>query len=218
MSEEKSKEEFKQAVYCGIHARYTSRQAQWFMMMSFTAMIVGYVGFWGSSISYFGLSLDIGLILGLDSFVLTESMLMIPIHFIVSMIFFAGGIEWYLLCRHCPCYEHSGKEHGNEGRFYCLANWGSPKLFKYDPAPVTRFGQAVFLLWGIGFAFIFPIIYLLDRFGWLLVYALVTSSFFISLQHFHCSTCPNFGCFLNTVPEEKRKEFLEVLRSGEIYD
>ncbi|MDF1539213.1 MAG: hypothetical protein P1Q69_09965 [Candidatus Thorarchaeota archaeon] len=217
MNEKEENGSHKQPIYCGIHARYDGKQARWFAIMSFTAMIVGYVGLWGSSISYLGLSFDIGIFFGLDSFILTESMLMIPIHFIIAMLFFAGGLEWYVLCRHCPCYEHSGLEHGNEKRFYCLANWGSPKLFKYDPTPVSRFGQAVFLIWGIGFAFLFPVIYLFDRFEWLFVFVLVVGSFLMTLRHFHCSTCPNFGCPLNSVPKEKREEFLEKMKSGEIY-
>jgi hypothetical protein len=208
----------KQRIYCGIHARYGSKDARWFGTVSFVVMIVAYIGLWGSSISYLGLSFDIGAFLSLESFILTESMLMIPMHFIVAMIFFAGGIEWYVLCRHCPCYEHSGKEHGNEGRFYCLANWGSPKIFKYEPSPVSRAGQAVFLIWGIGFAFLFPLIYLIDRIGWALAYLLVAFAFLYTLRHFHCSTCPMFSCALNCVPEEKKEEFMEKLQSGEIYN
>lgn len=217
MKENQTNDKQTQSVICGIHARYSGKDTRWFAIMSSTAMIVGYIGLWGSSISYFGLSFDIGIFLGLDSFILTESIIMIPIHFIIAMLFFAGGIEWYLLCRHCPCYEYSGKEHGNEKRFYCLANWGSPKLFKYDPSPVSRIGQAVFLIWGIGFAFLFPAVYLFDRIGWLVAYLLVVGAFLVSLRHFHCSTCPNFGCPLNSVPKENREEFLEKLQSGEIY-
>jgi hypothetical protein len=215
MSDDKSTD--KQNIHCGIHARYSSKEARWFATVSFAVMIVAYIAMWGSSISYFGFSFDIGSFLGLDSFLLTESMLMIPLHFLVAMIFFGGGVEWYVLCRHCPCYEHSGKEHGNESRFYCLANWGSPKVFKYEPAPVSRAGQVVFLIWGIGFAFLFPIIYLIDRFGWALAYLLVALAFLHTLRHFYCSTCPMFSCALNCVPEEKKEEFILKLESGDIY-
>ncbi|UCE10859.1 MAG: hypothetical protein JSW61_02730 [Candidatus Thorarchaeota archaeon] len=206
-----------QTVYCGIHARYHGRDARWFATISFATMLMAYIAMAGSSISYLGLTFDIGTLIGLGPFVLTESMIMIPIHFLVSMLFFAGGIEWYVLCRHCPCYEHSGKEHGNDKRFYCLANWGSPKLFKYDPSPVSRAGQAIFLIWGIGYAFLFPLIYLWDRLDWLLAYLIVTFAFLATLRHWACSSCPNFGCPLNHVPSENREEFMKKLESGEIY-
>jgi len=164
----------------------------------------------GSSVSYFGLSFDIGTFLGLSPFILTESMLMIPVIFIISMLFFAGGLEWYVLCRHCPCYEYSGKEHGKENRFYCLGNWGSPKLFKYKPGHISRVEQAIFLIF-VAFYALSPIFYLIDRWEF---FALV---FFVTLRHWGCSRCPNFGCVLNTVPEEKRMKFLEALEKGEIY-
>jgi hypothetical protein len=216
MSDDELNEVKKQAVYCGIHARYSSRDARWFGTISFSIMIIGYIGMAGSSISYFGLSFDIGGFFGLGSFVLSESMIMIPILFLVSMLFF-GFVEWYVLCRHCPCYEYSGREHGNEDRFYCLANWGSPKIFKYDPTPVSTTGRIVFLVWGIGIAFMTPLFYLWDRIPWLVAYLLATVAFLATLRHWGCSSCPNFGCALNCVPEENRKEFQKKLEAGEIY-
>jgi hypothetical protein len=206
----------KQKVYCGIHARYSGEDAKWFGTISFSVMIIAYIGMVTSSISYFGWSFDIGSLLGLDPFVLSESMIMVPLHFIIAMVFF-GFVEWYVLCRHCPCYEHSGKEHGNTKRFYCLANWGSPKLFKYDPSPVSGAGRAVFLIWGIGWAFLLPIFYLWDRIDWFLAYLLVVVAFLATLRHWGCSSCPNFGCALNTVPKDKEDQFKQKLESGEIY-
>ncbi len=216
MPEQEIDDEEKQSVYCGIHARYSSKDARWFAIISFATMIVAYIGIASSSISYVGLSFDIGVFLGLDSFVLTEAMIIIPIHLIIAMIFF-GGAEWYVLCRHCVCYEHSGKEHGDENKFYCLANWGSPKLFKYEPSPVSTAGRAVFLIWGIGFSFLFPVLYLWDRLDWLIAYLLMTFAFLVTLRHWGCSSCPNFGCALNCVSEENRKAFEEKLIAGEVY-
>ncbi len=216
MSKDETENNDRQRIYCGIHARYGARDAKWFATISFSVMIVAYIGMITSSISYLGLSFDIGSLLGLGPFVLSESMLMIPVHLIISMVFF-GFVEWYVLCRHCPCYEHSGREHGNEGRFYCLANWGSPKLFKYEPSPVSSAGRAVFLLWGIGWAFLFPLVYLWDRMDWFLAYLLIVFAFVTTLRYIGCNSCPNFGCALNTVPKEKQEEFKKKLESGEIY-
>ncbi len=207
----------KQKVYCGIHARYDSSDARWFATISFSVMIFAYIGLSSSSISYLGWSIDIGTILGLSSFVLSEPMIMIPLHFIIAMIFF-GGVEWYVLCRHCPCYEHSGMEHGNKNKFYCLANWGSPKIFKYSPTPVSTAGRAVFLIWGIGWSFLFPFVYLWDRLDWFLGYGLVMIAFLATLRHWGCSSCPNFGCALNCTTEKNREDFSKMLDSGEIYE
>lgn len=209
--------ETRKATYCGVHARYSSTDARWFATISFATMAVAYIGMISSKISYFGIKFDIGSFLGLEPFTLTESMIMVPLHFIIAMIFF-GGVEWYVLCRHCPCYEHSGEEHGNRGRFYCLANWGSPKLFKYEPSPVSMLGRAIFLIWGIGWSFLFPLLYLWDRPDWFITYLLVISVFVTTLRHFGCSSCPNFGCVLNCTPEENRAEFTRKLENGEVYN
>lgn len=206
----------KQKVYHGVVARYHWHDARWFATIGFVPFVIAFIGMVTSSITYFGWSFDIGSFLGLGSFVLTEGMLMFPVHFILSMLFFAGGIEWYVLCRHCPCYEYSGKEHGKENRFYCLANWGSPKLFKYKPGHISRAGQATFLGF-IAFFLLFPILYFLDRWEFVLFQLIVTISFVVTLRHWSCSQCPNFGCILNCVPEEKREKFLKSMEEGQIY-
>ena len=209
--------ERKQKVYHGIVARYHVHDMRWFATVGFAPFIVAFAGMVTSSISYLGWSFDIGSFLGFGSFVMTEGMLMFPVYLIISMLFFAGGIEWYVLCRHCPCYEHSGHEHGNENRFYCLANWGSPKLFKYKPGHISRAAQATFLVF-TGFFLLFPILYFLDRWEFVLFQLVMALSFIVSLRHWGCSQCPNFGCILNCVPEEKKEQFIKALESGEIYE
>ena len=210
MSEEKQK------TYHGVVARYHFHDARWFAVIGWAPFIIAFAGMATSSISYLGLSFDIGLFLGLSSFVLTEGMLMFLLYFIISMLFFAGGIEWYVLCRHCPCYEHSGVEHGKENRFYCLGNWGSPKVFKYKPGHISRLGQGTFLVF-VAFFLFFPIVYFLDRWEFVLFQLVMAASFIVTLRHWGCSQCPNFGCILNCVPEKNREEFLEALSRGEVY-
>lgn len=203
--------------YDGVTVRYTVHDMRWFAALGFVPFIVGASGMIFSSVSYFGINYDIGAVLGLGSFVLTESMIMVAVFFLFGMLFFAGGIEWYVLCRHCPCYGYSGKAHGTEGRFYCLANWGSPKLFKYKPGRINRGEQLVFLIWSSLF-YALPILYLVDRLELVIVQIIVIVAFFLTLRHWCCSTCPNFGCILNCVPAENKFEFLEALESGQVYD
>jgi hypothetical protein len=205
-----------QDVHHGVTARYSSRDARWFAGAGFAPMIVGAIGMIGSGVSYFGWAFDIGSFFGAGTFILTESVLMIPLYFFISMLFFAGGVEWYVLCRHCPCYEHSGKEHGNENRFYCLANWGSPRIFECKPGPISRLGQATFLVW-TGFYLLFPVVYLVDRWEFVIIQLVMTAVFVLSLRHWVCSQCPNFWCVLNCVDEKSRRRFLEAVERGEVY-
>jgi hypothetical protein len=208
--------EEKQKTYHGVVARYHFHDARWFAVIGWAPFIIAFAGMATSNISYLGLTFDIGSFLGLGSFVLTEGMLMIPLYFFVSMLFFVGGIEWYVLCRHCPCYEYSGREHGNEKRFYCLGNWGSPKPFKYKPGHISRAGQATFLGF-VAFYLLFPMLYFLNRWEFLLFQVSFVVIFLVTLRHWACSSCPNFGCILNCVPEDQRQKFLEACERGEVY-
>ena len=44
---------------------------------------------------------------------------------------FFGFIETRVLCSHCPHYAEEGAS------LRCWANYGSPKLFKYRPGPMS---------------------------------------------------------------------------------
>ncbi|MFW9768401.1 MAG: hypothetical protein ACFFF9_05640 [Candidatus Thorarchaeota archaeon] len=206
----------KQREFHGVVARYSFHDARWFAVIGFAPYFMAFLGMVTSSVNYLGWSYDIGTFFGLGSFILTEPMLMFILYFIVTMLFFAGGLEWYVLCRHCPCYEHSGGEHGNENRFYCLANWASPKLFKYKPGKISRGGQAVFVIF-VAFFLFFPIVYYVGSWEFIFFQSLYALFFYVSIRHWTCSSCPNFGCILNCVPEEKREAFLRAMESGEIY-
>ncbi|MGQ4912759.1 MAG: hypothetical protein ACP6KW_11365 [Candidatus Thorarchaeota archaeon] len=203
-------------VVYGIVADYHWHDTRWFAYFGFAPIIIGAIGMVSSGASYLGWTLDIGTILGLGPIVLSESVLMIPVYFVVSMLFFAGGVEWWVLCRHCPCYEYSGARHGNEKKFYCLGNWGSPKLYKYAPGRISRLGQAVFVLW-VAFYLFFPILYMLDRWELAVIQVITAVSFVVTLRHWACSHCPNFGCILNCVSAEDKEAFIEAMESGLVY-
>jgi hypothetical protein len=200
----------------GIVSQYHWYDARWFAIIGFAPYIIAFAGMTTTSVSYFGWSFDIGSFLGLGPFILSEGMLMFVVYFTITMLFFAGGIEWYVLCRHCPCYEHSGVAHENEGRFFCLANWGSPKLFKYKPGQISRVGQATFLIF-VGFFLLFPIVYFIDRWEFVLFQLTFALIFTVTLRHWGCSSCPNFGCVLNCVDEKSKQRFLQDLQEDKIY-
>ena len=208
--------EVKQKTFGGVVARYHWHDARWFATIGFAPYFIAFAGMVTSNVSYFGWSFDIGSLLGLGPFILNEGFLMFILYFAVTMLFFAGGLEWYVLCRHCPCYEFSGVEHGNKNRFYCLGNWGSPKLFKHKPGHISRPAQATFLGF-TSFFLLFPIAYFITRWEFVLVQLAMAVSFVATLRHWACSQCPNFGCVLNCADEDSKRQFLEDLKSGKIY-
>ena len=121
------------------------------------------------------------------------------------MIFgYFGFVEIRVMCSHCPHYAEPGKS------LQCWANYGSPRLWKYRPGPMSATEKFVFfsgfaLIWG------YPLIFLLAGLQWLFlfVYVLTTASLFVTLQRSYCSQCMNFACPLNHVDEAVRIEFFK---------
>ena len=117
---------------------------------------------------------------------------------------FFSFLEIRVMCSHCPHYAEEGSS------LKCWANYGSPKLWKYRPGPMTLLEKTVF--WG-GFAVVFgyPLFFLLQGLQWflLIVYAITLGGFFMTLRTFLCSQCMNFACPLNAVQDKTRRLFFE---------
>ncbi|HOO89972.1 MAG TPA: hypothetical protein PLA74_04040 [Syntrophales bacterium] len=129
-----------------------------------------------------------------------SGLLLIP--WIVFVIAFFGFIEIRVMCSHCPHYAES------ESSLKCWANYGSPKVWKYRPGPMTVTEKIVFLggfviVWGYPVPFLFfgPQMFLL------ILYLMTTGGFFMTLKMFLCSQCMNFACPLNSVDEKIRNQF-----------
>ena len=90
------------------------------------------------------------------------------------------------------------------------------RLFKYKPGHINRGAQLVFLIWAWLYA-VLPILYFWNRFEWVIAQVVIVGVLFITLRHYGCTSCPNFGCILNIVPQENRDKFLEAMNAGEIY-
>ncbi len=121
----------------------------------------------------------------------------------IIMAYF-GFVEIRVMCSHCPHYAEEGKS------LKCWANYGSPKLWKYRPGPMTGRERIVFLagfvlVWG------YPIVFLVSGFQWflLLVYLTTVAGFFMTVKTFLCTQCINFACPLNRVGEDVRMMFFE---------
>jgi len=120
------------------------------------------------------------------------------------LISFFGFIEIRVMCSHCPHYAEEGST------LRCWANYGSPKLWKYRPGPMSRTENVVFFA-GLVAVFGYPISFFPVGGAWFLltVYLLVTAGFALTLKKLLCSQCMNFACPLNGVAEPVRQLFWE---------
>jgi len=117
---------------------------------------------------------------------------------------FFGFIEIRVMCSHCPHYAEEGTS------LRCWANYGSLKLWKYRPGPMSMAENIVFFT-GFVAVFGYPLGFFVAGGLWFLlgVYFLLTASFFVTLKRFLCSRCMNFACPLNGVAEPVRQLFWE---------
>ena len=126
------------------------------------------------------------------------------IPWILFVIAYFGFIEIRVMCSHCPHYAESGNS------LRCWANYGSPKLWTYRPGPMSIIEKIV-LLGGFVIVWGYPLLFLIlsGKLFLLIVYLITTAGFFMTLKTYLCSQCMNFACPLNSVGEEKRKQFFE---------
>ena len=122
----------------------------------------------------------------------------------IIVVGFFNFVEIRVLCSHCPHYAEEG------GSLRCWANYGSPKIWKYRPGPMTLLEKTV-LLTGFALVWGYPLFFLIADFQLflLIVYPLTVAGFFMTLRTFLCSQCMNFACPLNTVNSEIRKDFFD---------
>ena len=130
------------------------------------------------------------------------------IPWIALFILYFGFIEIRVMCSHCPHYAEP-----NLKSLKCWANYGSPKLWKYRPGPMSFLEKLIFYF-GFIVIFSYPIpFYILKSsivsYLFLCIYTILIVSAFILLKKYYCSQCINFACPLNTVDSEKRKEFFK---------
>lgn len=123
---------------------------------------------------------------------------------IILVTAFFGFVEIRVLCSHCPHYAESSSS------LRCWANYGSPKLWRYRPGPMSGTEKSVFL-GGLAVVWGYPLVFLIlgGKMILLAAYALSTAAFFLALSRFMCSRCMNFACPLNRVKEQERSRFLE---------
>jgi hypothetical protein len=120
------------------------------------------------------------------------------------MLFFFSVWEIRILCSHCPYYAEDSKV------LHCIANHGSPKLWKYRPQPMNRAEK--FQLWiGFGLFTLFPLGMLINgKAWWWLLAALAGWLIFARyLTTRVCTRCINLSCPLNRVPKHIAQAYLD---------
>ena len=116
-----------------------------------------------------------------------------------------GLLEIRVMCSHCPHYAEPGTN-----SLKCWANYGSPKLWKYRPGPMSRM-ETFWFIGGFVVILGYPLVFLLIGAQWFLLamYVLTTVGAIVTLLMSFCSQCMNFACPLNRVDDATRQAFFE---------
>lgn len=122
---------------------------------------------------------------------------------IMAIIFF-GFWEIYILCSHCPFYAL------NSGHIVCIANFGCPKFFRYQPGPISK-SKKIQLVIGFIIMSVYPFVFMILGHQYLLLFISLGGLlfFFGGLFKFVCTKCINFSCVFNRVPVNKVNAYLK---------
>ena len=119
-------------------------------------------------------------------------------------VLFFGYVEALVLCRHCPHYAEKGL------LLRCHANWGLPKIPKFNPRPLNFSEKAIWLFY-VAILFLYYVPFFIISQQWLL-FLLTTTALFVAawtLQRTQCNRCYNLLCPINKVPDDVKRVFLE---------
>jgi hypothetical protein len=119
----------------------------------------------------------------------------------LAVVFF-GYVEALVLCRHCPHYAEEGFT------LRCHANWGLPKIPRFDPRPLNRLEQVIWLAY-VAVLFLYPLPFFIVSGQWLLlaIYAWAVFAWAWTLLRTQCNRCYHLSCPLNRVPADVREAF-----------
>jgi hypothetical protein len=119
----------------------------------------------------------------------------------LAAVFF-GYIEALVLCRHCPHYAETGK------LLRCHANWGLPKIPRFDPRSLSTLEKGAWLAY-VTVLFLFFLPFFIAGRQWVFLGLCVGATVVVAwrLQRHQCRRCYNLSCPVNRVPEAVRAEF-----------
>jgi len=127
------------------------------------------------------------------------------IPWIALCLSYFGLIEIKVMCSHCPHYAEP-----EINTLKCWANYGSPKLWKYQPGPMTEGEQFIFFAGLVAIAG-YPFTFLIIGSQWILliIFILTVSGMAFFMSRLMCSRCMNFACPFNHVDQNTRKAFFK---------
>lgn len=132
-----------------------------------------------------------------------SALLLIPWGIFIFLYF--GLIEIRVMCSHCPHYAEPDIK-----SLKCWANYGSPKIWKYRPGPMSILEKIIFIS---GFAMIlFPpivILFIQQNFIFAIVYSILLVLWKFLLKVFYCNRCINFACPFNAVDNDTKESFFD---------
>lgn len=127
--------------------------------------------------------------------------------FVAFAVLFFEFWEIRILCSHCPFYAEGTRT------IHCTANYGSLKIWKYRPGPMSRSEE---IQLAIGFVILAALVVLPSTFLitnghylWAVPPIVGLAAFGYILRRFHCDSCINFACPFNPMPRSIRDEFLK---------
>lgn len=128
-------------------------------------------------------------------------LLFIP--WVILILSYFGFVEIRVMCSHCPHYAEPGIK-----TLKCWANYGSLKIWKYRPGPMSLNEKILFFL-GIIIIFAYPIPFfiLIKNYIFLGLYIILIVFAKWALNKYFCSYCINFACPLNNVTDEIKTKF-----------
>ena len=140
-------------------------------------------------------------VVGGTGIVLFNAWLLVP--WAALFIGYFGFVEIRVMCSHCPHYAEPGRS------LQCWANYGSPKLWRSRPGPMSAAETAVFFV-GLGVLAGYPLVVLALGGEWLLIglLALAVAVMAGFMAPNMCNQCMNSACPLNRVDPAVRADFL----------
>lgn len=123
---------------------------------------------------------------------------------IVLGLFYFGYFEARVLCRHCPHY-------GEPGFFLrCHANYGLPKIPRFDSKPMSKYEQAAWLIYtGVLILWFVPFFVMSGQWLLLLIASWGLFAAVWTINRTQCTRCYNLSCPVNRVPDDVREKFFE---------
>jgi hypothetical protein len=157
--------------------------------------------FGGKELSRFFLIAFPSFILGGMGITRVNAWLFIP--WLALILGYFGLVEIRVMCSHCPHYAEPGIS-----TLKCWANYGSPKLWKYRPGPMSAGENIVFFAGWILIAG-YPLAFLVIGMQWLLLalFALLAAELAVVMRLRLCNCCMNFACPFNRVEQSVRVAF-----------